>query len=438
LNGVIIDSFTENLYTWTVPSVTGRTVLRLNVKSNGKTVTDSIVFKVVSHIPSAPVVQAISTDKRWYATGSEAVLHCEASDDNAPTELTYHWTLSAGTIVNQDVATLIWQLPAVEGIYEATCDVTDLDNLTTTMKKLVLVKQPTADVTPAFAYYPFDGDVNDYSGHNRHAKMVGVDPAPDARGEPGKAYLFNASSDIIFVDNSSELNFQNQITLSFWVKLNSLTEESFILSHGSWEQRWKVSVTPTGRLRWTVKTSTGTKDLDGTFPLLLNQFYHVALVYSGYSMELYADGELDNFLEHTGLMNTTVKSLTFGRKDESVTNYSLHGILDEVRIYDTVVSPDEISTWKTMWNVTTGIGEEASLSFVIYPNPVQRDFVILNTGAEVITDVRIMDVNGHSVDLRWRMLNKQINVANENQPAGILIVRINTTRAVYYRKVVFQ
>lgn len=438
-NGVNISSSSNSPYTWTVPATAGRTVLRLSIESNGKFAEDSIVFNVVTSIPTPPVIQTISADEPWYPIGSQVIMTCEATDDDqTPAELNYNWTISAGAIVTQNGATLTWQPPAAEGIYEVTCEVTDQDNLTTTENKLILVKPLSTEITPAFAYFPLDGNVDDYSGNHRDAKKLGVDPVEDVRGEPDKAYLFDTGSDIIFMDNSSALNFQNEITLSFWVKLTSLSQESFILSHGSWEERWKVSVTPTSYLRWTVKTADGTKDLDSSFPLELNHFYHFAVVYSGYSMELYADGELDTFMKHSGLLNSTSKSLTFGRKDQSVTSYSLHGVMDEVRIYSETIFPDEISTFMTLWNTpVTGMDEE-SQSLNLYPNPTQHDFYITSGNQQEIKNVMIFDTSGRSVEFSTEASGDQVHISIANQHTGVLIVEIQTKGKVHHRKILFN
>jgi len=418
----------------TVPAIAGRNVFTIQIESNGEVAVDSIVFNVVENIPTPPIIHLISSDERWYPIGSQAILTCNATDEvNTSLELNYNWTVSDGTIVTQEGAILTWQPPAIEGMYEVTCTVTNLGDLTTTEKKLFLVKPLTTLTTPAFAYFPLDGDVDDYSGNGRDAIMVGVDAVPDARGEPEKAYYFNAGSDIIYMNNTAALNFQNAITLSFWLKLSSLSDESFVLSHGSWEERWKVSVTPSSHLRWTIKTNSGTKDLDSSFPLILNQYYHFAVVYSGYSMELYADGELDNLLAHSGLMNTTSKSVTFGRKEEGITSYSLRGTLDEVRIYNESVSPDEISTWKSLWNtiITTVGKDEGNLS--IYPNPVHVGFYITGNNIKSVT---IFDTSGRSVNFSTQHSNEQMHVILENPTVGLLIVKVQTTSGVYHRKIV--
>lgn len=436
-NGQVISTTGSNPYPWKVPVIEGRVALQLTIESGGKKVTDSIVFNVVDNIPAPPIIQSLLNNQTWYTTGSQATVTCEATDqDGLPGELKYQWMVSAGTILQQGSAALSWQLPADDGIYTATCMVTDLDGMTATEGKSILVKPPAEGPTAAFAFYPLDGDVLDYSGNHRDAKMIGVDAVPDARGVPFKAYLFDAGSDVIFLDNSTELNFQNQITVSFWVKLTDLIEESFIISHGSWEERWKVSVTPGGWLRWSVKTANGIKDLDSTFPLALNQYYHFAAVYSGYSMELYADGELDNFLSHSGLMSTTNKSMTLGRKDESITRYSLNGVLDEVRIYNASLVPDEIRELMTIWNHVTDIKQSEDI--VIYPIPAKDDFYITGIKVEAIKKMGICDLQGKSVEFSMQDSNGHIQVSVNNGVNGLLILEIQTAQGIYHWKVVMN
>lgn len=432
-------TFTTPAFTWTAPAIPGENVLVVEVTSGGKLVKDSITFTVVESIPEPPIISSITTENIWQVTGSQVVFTCAVTDDeDGINDLDFEWSFSGGTFISQTGGTMTWQAPAAEGVYLITCDVTDQDGLTASRTLSVLVKQTGGEETPAFAYYPLDGDVLDYSGNDRDAEMSGVDETTDARSEAGKAYLFNSGSDIISIDNDATLNFQNKITLSFWVKLTGLTEESFILSHGSWEQRWKVSVTPTGRLRWTVKTGSATRDLDSTFPLLINQFYHVTVVYSGYSMELYMDGELDSFITHSGLMGTTSNSLTFGRKDSGEANYFLRGVMDEVRIYNAIVPPDEIFTLKEKWNETV-TGVEADLEKIqVYPNPAEKNFFLRNTTLNALRSMYLYDVSGRLVDFEASQIKDDVKVSVNSPITGVAILRLQSGKGVYHRKIIFK
>ena len=432
-------TFTTSVFTWTAPAIPGENILVVEVTSGGKLVKDSIPFNVVESIPEPPVISSISTQNMWQTTGSQVVFTCNVTDDeDAINDLDFEWSFSGGTWVSQTGATFTWQAPAIEGVYLIRCEVTDQDGLTTSRSQPVLVKQTGTVETPAYAYYPLDDDTKDYSGNNRDATMSGVDPATDAKGDADQAYLFSSGTDIIARANESSLNFQDKITLSFWVKAISIPEETFVLSHGSWEQRWKVSITPTGYLRWTVRTGSATRDLDSSFPLVLNQFYHFTVVYSGYSMELYADGELNNFIAHSGLMGTTSNSLTFGRKDANETNYFLRGVLDEVRIYNAIVPPDEILTLKDKWNeIVTGV--EADLEKMqVYPNPAERNFFLRNINLTQVKGMHLYDVNGRIVDFEVNQIQGDVKVSVNNPVTGVVILRLQSGKAVYHRKIILK
>ena len=432
VNGGLVSTSTSEGFSWTVPEAEGNYKILLEVSSGATSTKDSISLTVVENIPLPPVISGFAADKNLYFTGTEAIIICHASNADGG-QLLYTWTLPDGSLVSQNDSLIHWSLPQQEGVFELSCEVTNADGLKSSSRVNVLVKKTGAGITEAFAYYPLDGNVLDHSGNGHHATLNGPQLTADSRDEPNKAYKFSSGSDIIFVPNETALNFQDQITVSFWIKLDAITQESFILSHGSWEERWKISVTPDKKLRWTVKTSLGTKDLDTSIPLALNQYYHFALVYSGYSSELYRDGLLDSFLPHTGPIAITSKALTFGRKDVSTTNYSLHGSLDEVRIYDEALTPDEIETLRSIWNLVTNIPDENIEAITLYPNPSPG--IINISGIDRIIRVEVSDIAGRIIPIKHTYHEKEFSYQIEiDTTPGIVLIKIETSTEVFYRK----
>lgn len=437
VNGVLSSSAPTAAFSWVAPTVAGSYVLRLELLVGPATVKDSLVMLVVDRIPVPPVVTGITADKSWYNATFTAILSCQATNEDGGL-LQYAWSVPAGTILSQVGATINWRVPN-EGLYEITCEVTNSDLLTTSSTKDILVKQVSPVQREPLAYFPFDGNTLDVSGNEHHATLQGAQPAPDSRGEPGKAYRFSTSSDLIYISNTSSFNFQNEITLSFWLSLDAVTQESFVLSHGSWEERWKVSVTPDRKLRWTVKNNTSTTDLDSSLPLTLNEFHHYTVVYSAYSMELYIDGQLDTFLANAGPMSSTTKAITFGKKDIAISNYFLRGTLDEVRIYDEALAPNEIETLKTQWTpdeVTSLVPEIQS--FAIYPNPA--------TGTIHVKDLNDPILNADLIDLTGKRLHSTWSISADgtglieydNMVRGLLILRVETLHGVRYFKLLAE
>ena len=428
----VLSPVTSGDFSWNVPEIEGAHKILLEIHSGISSAKDSINITVVENIPVAPVITGFTTDKILYYAGSEAFIICKANNkDGGP--LQYKWESAAGVMLSQNDSLVHWSLPPTEGLFEIFCEVTNSDGLSATSDAKILVKRVSDASTAPFAYYPLDGNVLDFSGNGHHATVEGAQLTIDARGEMDKAYKFSSSGDIIFVPNEPSFNFQDQITLSFWVKLDAVTQESFILSHGSWEERWKVSVTPDKKLRWTIKTSTATKDLDSSFPLLLNHYYHFAVVYTGYTMELYSDGEIDNFVPHNGNMASSQKAISFGRKDIGIGNYFLHGSLDEVRIYDKALTSDEIATLKSLWTMITDVEKGVETDFSLYPNPSKGAIRIV--GLDKIKNVEVWDMTGRKIDASFGYEEGLTFYAEIDTSPGIIFVKIETSDKVYYRKI---
>ena len=431
----VLSPISSDDFSWNVPEAAGVYKILLEIHSGISSAKDSINITVVENIPVPPVITGFTTDKTFYYSGNEASIICNTSNkDGGP--LQYKWESVVGSMISQNDSLVHWSLPQTEGLFEISCEVTNSDGLSATSNAKVLVKKMSEAPTEPFAYYPLDGNVLDFSGNGHDATLEGAQLTIDARGEMDKAYKFSSSGDIIFVPDEPSLNFQDQITISFWVKLDAVTQESFILSHGSWEERWKVSVTPDKKLRWTIKTSTSTKDLDSSFPLQLNHFYHFAVVYTGYTMELYSDGEIDTFISHSGDMASTQKAITFGRKDVDIGNYFLHGSLDEVRIYDKALPPDEIATLKSLWTIITDVENGIDADFSLYPNPSKGAIRIV--GLENIKNVEVRDMTGRKIHSSYGYEEGLTFYAELDTSPGIIFVKIETTDQVYYRKILIH
>jgi hypothetical protein len=433
VDGVISDNTSSDFY-WTAPEVVGTHKILLEITSGTASAKDSIYLKVLENIPVPPDITGFINNQPFYYTANEASIICKATNKDGGL-LQYHWTSANGSLVSQNDSLVHWKLPPNEGLVEIFCEVTNEDGLKAIASTNILVKKVIEGDTEPLAYYPLDGHVLDFSGNGHDAIVEAAQLTTDPRGETGKAYKFSSSSNIIYVPNEPVLNFQNQITVSFWVKLDATTQESFILSHGSWEERWKVSVTPERKLRWTLKTSAGVKDLDSSFPLQLNRYYHFAVVYTGYTLELYADGALDAYTSHSGLVASTTKAITFGRKDIDISNYFLRGSLDEVRIYDQAIVPTEIAQLKSLWNIITGINDETHSGFSIYPNPSHGAIHI--EGIREINNVEVWDLAGRKIQCVISKEGLVFKVKMDSSP-GIVIVKIETSDNVLYKKVMMH
>ncbi len=438
INDIALSITTTGQLNWTTPNVVGDNEVKVEITSGGIILKDSLIISVVAFIPTPPVVTSIVSDKPFYIQGNQAqiIAHVENA---AQEHFTYAWTVPSGTVFQQD-SLLIWTTPLADGLYTIPCTVKNDSDLSTQSSILVLVKHETTGTTPPLAYYPMNIDVNDYSGNAYHAQVSGTQQANDALGLIDFAYRFSSGSDLIKVSNQSSLNFTDALTLSFWVSAGSTNHEAFILSHGSWEERWKVSITPDRKVRWTAKTENGVKDLDSSFPLNVNQYYHVTVVYSGYSMEMYLDGVLNTFNSHNGLILTTNQAITFGQKSESQTQYFLNGALDEVRIYNVILQPDEISLLKTLWHeeTITSIEDMENELAIVFPNPSSNGVFWIDCPFEKINEIQLIDIHGKIHALQVSSDNTKTKCIVDDRATGLFFVRVSTDKKVTYSKLLFH
>lgn len=422
---------------WDAPETEGEYKILVEIFSGSERVMDSLYITVLEKVPYAPVINSIHKDQIFYPDGSMANINCIVEGSETE-ELTYTWTVPSGTF-EQEGSHISWTVPDVEGLYALSCVVKNNFDLSSEAEVTVLVKKEGEGPTAPLAYYPFNINIDDYSGNNFHANSNGTKEAADALGNPASAYAFSSVEDIIFVENKAALNFQDATTLSFWISAGNTNHEAFILSHGSWEERWKVSITPNRNLRWTIKTDEGVKDVDSSFPLEANRFYHVTVVYSGYSIEVYMDGLLDTYIQHDGLILTTQKAITFGQKGQGETQFYLNGVLDEVRIYDKALNPDEISTLKTLWNEEplTANEEIEDQLIKIFPNPSMDGQIVISHPSNHIHEVQLRDVNGKSIPVSIHSTNQDTHVKSQLPLSGLFILQITFPKETRSYKVIF-
>lgn len=358
---------------WSPPADTGEYLVICTVSDiNGAKVSDSIKIEVAEFINTLPVIEKLSARPRKIHPGLTTVLHCIASDADGDS-LVYNWSAGEGYLTMYGDSAY-WVSPSEDGNYKIFCSVNDGRGGETDDSITVSVRDTTIKQTGELvAYYPFTGSADDQSGFNNNGTVDGASLTSDRWGNLSGAYSFDGVNDNIRVASSTSLNFQNSITVSFWIKTGEFFDrESYPVSHGNWENRWKVSITDR-HIRWTVKTDSGTKDLDSETGLKLNTLYNITAVYNGTDFEIYINGELDAFSTFSGLIQTTSVDLTFGQVLPGNNQYNFKGVLDDIRIYNYALPYSSI---QALYDVVTSVkkqtGTEIPADFGLsrnFPNP---------------------------------------------------------------------
>jgi hypothetical protein len=441
-SGTITGTGSQIIYT--APGTQGDFNVRCIIDDNhGGKDTAQVIIHVSVSINHPPVIYKINAKPRKINLGSSSTFACLASDPDNDT-LNYSWSSLSGNFSGSG-STVSWNAPSSAGNYYIFCLVSDnhggsvKDSLAVEVRDLSIM-----NTGKLIAYYNFSGNTNDSTGNNKNGSSGNIILVPDRFNKPNSAYSFNGANSFIEVVNDTLLNFQNAITVNFWMKIGLFyVREEYPISHGNWQNRWKVSIT-NQRIRWTVKTTSGTKDLDSETLLSLDSLYMITCLYDGSDYEIYINGQLDAFTSFSGTIMTTTLNLTIGQDVPGDNNYNFNGVLDDIRLYDYGLPLNKISGF---YDIPTSVKDDVPLIplksalYPNYPNPFNPSTTItfsIDKSSHITLD--IFNSLGQKIA---RLINEPLlpgfhktiwNAAGF--PSGIYICALTAGNKVFYQKLI--
>jgi len=186
------------------------------------------------------------------------------------------------------------------------------------------------------------GDVlHDTSGQGNHGTIYGM---TWQQLETGKwVGYFDGVDDYVWVPYSASLDFGGvtNLTVEKICKLNkkgveqySGREKQFLIGYDSYDDSWAFWLHIGGGWR-------GLRDLPKTFTPEIGRWVHLVGVYDGSKIRLYVNGVVDRERTQAGGLDDVDTGLAIGRRGGEALNF-WNGAIALVRIYNRVLSPDEI------------------------------------------------------------------------------------------------
>ncbi len=196
-----------------------------------------------------------------------------------------------------------------------------------------VVQVPTAPRSGLVAEYTFSGNPEDSSGNANHGVLSGgTSLAVDRFGTPNAAYLLDGVDDEITTaaDNFAAVN---RISVSVWFKVpNTTTGLRFFAmcsDFGLWTNNANAGIAISVPSTNSAQAAFTTADV----------WHHMLGTYDGSDIRCYLDGTLVQTVNPPGAISDPNRPLIFG-----VFAGHWSGVLDDVRIYNRVISAsDEVS-----------------------------------------------------------------------------------------------
>ena len=213
--------------------------------------------------------------------------------------------------------------------------------------------------------------VYDSSGYGNNGTIYGGPTSVDGRF--GRALYFDGDDWVDVAPGSNILNLREKVTVCTWIKISS-TPPGYVFAYGSgfWPHL-QLGLGLSGLQNYTeIETETSFTNLYGsTVPL--NQWTFIAVTYDASTgdLKLYKDGQFDASTTHSGKL-WEANSFKVGSKYDATFNFI--GCVDEVRVYNRVLSENEIRQLYEGVNITDGLVLHLKLDEEIYYGSATYEF----------------------------------------------------------------
>jgi hypothetical protein len=245
---------------------------------------------------------------------------------------------------------------------------------------------PGSPVGSALGHWKFDEGGGAIANDSGTAKKTGsiTGAVWSNNGKFGNALVFDGSGDYVDLGNQTEYHFgTNSFTITAWINHNVVSGAAkVIFSDGTPTSGWAWQTYSDSFSLWhnsVNKITTPSPFLGGVKMDETNKWYHLAVVRdaSSLSYRAYIDGYLVNTTTEATLADYNSASSSRIGATSSSTNV-FRGLIDEVKVYNSALSTDQIITEynrgqsQTLGSLgTTSTGESSNAAVVAYCPPGQ-------------------------------------------------------------------
>lgn len=276
--------------------------------------------------------------------------------DGSVLELQEHWEQIAGLpLILQDADETVANFtPSITGIYAFRIIVEDIYGLKDTNETVITVLPQINDyldhLIARWSFEEGDSDVaEDTSPNSNTATIEGASWNDEVIDEGKFSMRFSEQESLVDIGNLDISG--NQVSFSFWMKLNSYDQsDARFISKASGQYDddhfWMVSTLNDSRLRFRLKTNGVTNTLSTVVNTLgLNEWIFITATYDNNYMRLYKNATMIDSLAATGNLSTDpLVNAVIGNQPLSATGglRPLDGWIDEMRIYSVSLTQQNI------------------------------------------------------------------------------------------------
>jgi len=237
--------------------------------------------------------------------------------------------------------------------------------------------------------------VEDSSGNGNDGVIYG---ATWVEGKYGKALSFDGVDDYVEIPDKPSLDIMDEITIEAWIHCYDSYDNQELISKvtfGTNQRSYELALGPDNKVRVAFTTDgtadTWKKSTDNKISVSKNQWTHAVGIYDGQTFYVYINGISDG---STDIGEYTIFSssspLSIGRHGMDGRRF-FNGIIDEIRIYNRALSPEEIKQHYESGPTSLYLTKTASHQSIKQGQTTTITLTLKNTGSTEIKDIEIAD-----------------------------------------------
>ena len=213
------------------------------------------------------------------------------------------------------------------------------NSVATTINAAVCTAPPSGMVS----WYPGENNANDIYGPNNGALINGTAFAP---GKVGQAFSFDGNDDRVEVSPPGTLNITgNKLTMDGWINPVANTSSFYFGRSAPSDHPYLVFFSSgSNSIHIVTRTNPGSQvESDTLYAPPTNRWTHIAMVYDGATMKLYADGVEVFSAAQTGNLDSSSLPFIIGNRPAEAPGTSFNGLIDEVEVFSQALSPAQVA-----------------------------------------------------------------------------------------------
>jgi len=189
------------------------------------------------------------------------------------------------------------------------------------------------------AFYAFNGNGKDESENKNDGIFYGASFTSDKFGKYSKACNFNGVDNFMSIKPDNSLNLTDSFSITFEVKLYSSKPHHILVKGDNSTSEYSITV---DRERICFNQQGKQIIVKSQTKLNLNQWYSVTITFANSLARIYINATYDAEGKIINLFKSYKTGLTIGSFPQSSRRWNLNGVLDEIRIYNRILSESEM------------------------------------------------------------------------------------------------